>query len=56
MTNLASIVPASAARNPGGIVIKLDDIEITYGALEVLSAKVAALLAQRGVKPGTGWH
>ncbi|WP_218712777.1 long-chain fatty acid--CoA ligase [Arthrobacter sp. BF1] len=52
MTNLASIVPASAARNPGGIVIKLDDIEITYGALEVLSAKVAALLAQRGVKPG----
>ncbi|WP_104109079.1 long-chain fatty acid--CoA ligase [Arthrobacter sp. N199823] len=52
MTNLASIVPASAARNPGGIVIKLDDIEITYGALEVLSAKVAALLAQRGVNPG----
>lgn len=52
MTNLASIVPASAARNPGGVVIKLDDIEITYGALEVLSAKVAALLEQRGVKAG----
>ncbi|MEV8180457.1 long-chain fatty acid--CoA ligase [Specibacter sp. NPDC078692] len=52
MTNLASMVPASAARNPGGVVIKLDDIEISYGALEVLSAKVAALLAERGVKAG----
>ena len=52
MTNLASMVPASAARNPGGVVIKLDDIEISYGALEVLSAKVATLLEQRGVKAG----
>ncbi|WP_425863501.1 long-chain-fatty-acid--CoA ligase [Arthrobacter sp. TWP1-1] len=52
MTNLASIVPTSAARNPGGVAIKLDDIELTFGALEVLSAKVAALLAQRGVQPG----
>ncbi|ALV44806.1 long-chain fatty acid--CoA ligase [Arthrobacter alpinus] len=52
MTNLASMVPASAARNPSGVVIKLDDLEMTFGALEVLSAKVAALLAQRGVKPG----
>lgn len=52
MTNLASMVPASAASNPGGVVIKLDDIEISYGALEVLSAKVAALLAERGVKAG----
>lgn len=52
MTNLATIVPASAERNPGGVAIKLDDIEISFGALEVLSAKVAALLAARGVKPG----
>lgn len=52
MTNLATIVPASAARNPGGVAIKLDGIEITFGALEVLSAKVAALLAQRGIKAG----
>ncbi|PYI37378.1 long-chain-fatty-acid--CoA ligase [Arthrobacter psychrolactophilus] len=52
MTNLASIVPASAAKNPGGVAIKLDDIEISFGALEVLSAKVAALLAQQGVKAG----
>lgn len=52
MTNLATIVPASAARNPSGIAIKLDEIELSFGALEVLSSKVAALLAQRGVEPG----
>src|SRR6185312_1820062 len=52
MTNLASIVGASAQRNPSGVAIKLDDIEITFGALEVLSAKVAALLASRGIRPG----
>ena len=52
MTNLASIVGASAQRNPAGVAIKLDDIEISFGALEVLSAKVAALLAERGIKPG----
>lgn len=52
MTNLASMVPVSAAANPGGVAIKLDDIEISYGALEVLSAKVATLLARRGISPG----
>ncbi|POH58013.1 long-chain-fatty-acid--CoA ligase [Arthrobacter glacialis] len=52
MTNLATIVSASAQRNPAGVAIKLDDIEISFGALEVLSAKVAGLLAARGVKPG----
>ncbi|MHA7271115.1 long-chain-fatty-acid--CoA ligase [Arthrobacter sp. HLT1-20] len=52
MTNLATIVGASAQRNPAAVAIKLDDIEISFGALEVLSAKVAGLLAARGVKPG----
>ena len=52
MTNLATIVGASAQKNPGGVAIKLDDIEISFGALEVLSAKVAALLAVRGIKAG----
>ncbi|ALE05374.1 AMP-dependent synthetase [Arthrobacter sp. ERGS1:01] len=52
MTNLATIVTASAARNPGAIAIKMDDLEISFGALDVLSAKVAALLAARGTKPG----
>lgn len=52
MTNLATIVGASAQRNPAGVAIKMDDIEISFGALEVLSAKVAAMLAARGIKPG----
>jgi len=52
MTNLATIVGTSAHNNPAGVAIKMDDIEITFGALEVLSAKVAALLASRGIKPG----
>ncbi|PYI65642.1 long-chain-fatty-acid--CoA ligase [Arthrobacter livingstonensis] len=52
MTNLATIVGTSAQRNPAGVAIKMDDIEISFGALEVLSAKVAALLAARGTKPG----
>ncbi|MHA7305790.1 long-chain-fatty-acid--CoA ligase [Arthrobacter sp. TMN-49] len=52
MTNLATIVSASALRNPAGIAIKLDDIEVTFAALEMLSAKVAGLLSARGVKPG----
>ena len=52
MTNLATIVGASAARNPDGVAIKMDNAEITFGALEVLSAKVAGLLAAEGIKPG----
>uniref|UniRef100_UPI00258DCB80 AMP-binding protein n=1 Tax=Arthrobacter sp. TaxID=1667 RepID=UPI00258DCB80 len=52
MTNLATIVGTSAQRNPAGTAIKMDDVEISFAALEVLSAKVAALLADRGVQPG----
>lgn len=52
MTNLATIVGTSARRNPAGIAIKMDDVEISFGALEVLSAKVAGLLASRGVQRG----
>lgn len=52
MTNLASIVGASARSNPAAIAIKLDDTEISFAALDGLSAKVAGLLAARGIKPG----
>lgn len=52
MTNLATIVRTSAQRTPAGIAVKLDDIEISFGALEVLSSKVAGLLAAQGVNPG----
>ncbi|MFQ4148420.1 long-chain fatty acid--CoA ligase [Arthrobacter sp. LAPM80] len=52
MTNLATIVGASARRNPAAVAIKMDDIEISYGALETLGSKVAGLLAAHGVKAG----
>lgn len=52
MTNLATIVGVSAQRNPAGIAIKMDDVEISFGALEFLSAKVAGFLAANGVQPG----
>ncbi|NYE93793.1 long-chain acyl-CoA synthetase [Psychromicrobium silvestre] len=52
MPNVASILSNSAARQPEATAIKLDEIELSYAALDGLSAKVAGLLAKRGVKPG----
>jgi long-chain acyl-CoA synthetase len=52
MTNLATIVATSAGRNPAGIAIKMDDVEISYAALDALSAKVAGFLAAHGIVAG----
>ena len=52
MTNLATIVATSAGKNPAGIAIKMDDVEISYAALDALSAKVAGFLAAHGIVPG----
>ena len=46
--NLAGILTASAERDPEHVAIKLDDIELTYGALDVASAHIAGLLAAHG--------
>ena len=50
--NLAQNLTATAERTPDAVAIKLDDVEVTYKALEQGSALVAGLLAEKGVGPG----
>ena len=50
--NLATILTESAQRDADHTALKLDDVEVTYGALDDGSARVAAVLAEKGVKPG----
>jgi long-chain acyl-CoA synthetase len=50
--NLASILTASAERDAEHVAIKLDDIELTYGALDGASAHIAGLLKEHGFEPG----
>src|SRR3954465_7901418 len=50
--NLASILTESAQRNSEAIALKLDDAELNYGLLDDGSARVAALLKDKGVEPG----
>ncbi|MCU1631470.1 MAG: Long-chain-fatty-acid-CoA ligase [Micrococcaceae bacterium] len=52
MPNLANNLVATATRSPSAVAIKLDDVEVTFGALEVLSQKVATILAEHGVRQG----
>jgi long-chain acyl-CoA synthetase len=50
--NLASILTDSAQADPDHIALRLDDMEVSYGLLDEGSARIAALLADRGVEPG----
>jgi long-chain acyl-CoA synthetase len=50
--NLASIVTESAAKVPDHPAIRLGDAELSYAALDDLSARVATLLSEEGVEPG----
>ncbi|GLW07153.1 long-chain-fatty-acid--CoA ligase [Microtetraspora sp. NBRC 13810] len=50
--NLADRLRAAAERLAGRAVVTLDEAEITYGTLELLSARVAGLLRQRGIGAG----
>jgi long-chain acyl-CoA synthetase len=50
--NLASIVTESAAKVPDNPAIRLGDAELTYAALNDLSARMATVLAERGLRPG----
>ncbi|WP_427017035.1 long-chain-fatty-acid--CoA ligase [Pseudarthrobacter sp. P1] len=52
MTNLASTVTASAQAHAGTTAIKMDDVRVSYAALDALSAQVAGLLRSKGVQPG----
>ena len=50
--NLADNLIASAHRDPDAIAVKLDDVEVSYAALDEASARVAGLLASKGVAAG----
>jgi long-chain acyl-CoA synthetase len=50
--NLATILTESAERDPSHPAVKLDDVELSYGALDEASALVAGLLHDRGVARG----
>src|SRR5690349_1813800 len=50
--NLASVLTDSAERDPDHVALKLDDMEVSYGLLDEGSARLAAVLADRGVEPG----
>jgi long-chain acyl-CoA synthetase len=50
--NLASILIDAAERAPEQVAFKLDDVELTYGALDEASARMAGVLAERGIGPG----
>ncbi|MCX5394841.1 long-chain fatty acid--CoA ligase [Streptomyces sp. NBC_00094] len=52
MTNLALNLVRTAAEQPDGVVIQLDDQALDYRSLDDRSARVAAWLAAQGVGPG----
>jgi long-chain acyl-CoA synthetase len=50
--NLATILTDSAQTDPDHIALRLDDMEVSYGLLDEGSARIAALLTDRGLAPG----
>src|SRR3954452_7327998 len=48
--NLASIVTDSAARAPEAVAVRLGPLELTYAELEDRSARLAALLREKGLR------
>ena len=52
MPNLATLLTNSAMRSPDRVAIQLDDLQLTYEALDVATAQVAGLLRAKGVGPG----
>ncbi len=50
--NLASLLTESAGRSPGAPAIRLGEAELSYGALDDGSARLATLLREKGVGPG----
>jgi long-chain acyl-CoA synthetase len=50
--NLASILAESAERYPNSTAIRLGEVELTYAALDDLSARLATVLGEKGVGKG----
>jgi long-chain acyl-CoA synthetase len=52
VTNLATLLTDSAAAHSERIALKLDDIQLPYAVVEEATARVAGMLAARGIGPG----
>jgi long-chain acyl-CoA synthetase len=50
--NLASIVTESAAADPAAVAVRLGELELTFGELDDRSARLAAVLRERGLQQG----
>ena len=50
--NLASIATEGGARSPDAVAVRLGEVELSYAELDERSARLATLLAERGVRPG----
>jgi long-chain acyl-CoA synthetase len=50
--NLAQNLATTASEHPDRVALKLDDFELTYSQLDDASARVAGLLAAKGIEPG----
>jgi long-chain acyl-CoA synthetase len=52
LTNPASNLVDAARAHAGRVAVRVDEATTTYSELDGTSARVAALLGQRGFKPG----
>lgn len=52
MTNLVTLLAASVAAHGDRVAVRHDDSTLTYAELDDASARVAALLRDRGLLPG----
>ncbi|MFF2774239.1 long-chain fatty acid--CoA ligase [Streptomyces sp. NPDC058052] len=52
MTTLATLLLDSAAAHPERVAVRHDDTALTYARLDGASARLAAVLRDRGVRPG----
>ena len=50
--SLATILTDTASKHGDRVAFKLDDVELTYGMLDEASARIAGLLAAKGIEPG----
>src|SRR5215211_6028148 len=50
--NLAATLTETVPEHGDKVAVKLDDVEVTYSMLDEASARVAAMLYQRGLEPG----
>ena len=52
MPNLADLLTTSAGAFAGRVAVKREERELTYAALDAMTARVAGLLRAKGVRPG----